>query len=77
MHTSNQNPPIVYRSARWAAHHILGGRTRLSEDKALAHRAYRRQMKSQLLRIRKGELHPDEFDPRTSHSSRLTGWDVA
>lgn len=76
MYTSNQTPPIVYRSARWAAHRILANRIRLSWAKSCAHRAYRRKMKSQLLRICKGELHLDAFDPRTSPSSRLTGWDV-
>ena len=76
MHTTNQTPPIVYRSARWAAHHILGDRTHLSSAKACAHRAYRRKMKTQLHRICKGEMDPEEFDSRTSPSSRLTGWDV-
>lgn len=76
MHTTNQVPSIVERSARIANHIGLRDGLRLASRKASAHRAYRRKMNSQMHQIVTGDLCPYEYDETAHGPIRLSSWDV-
>jgi len=76
MVTTNNNEPSVVQDIRRARRAICGGASRVRYYKRAAHKNHRRYLKTQLLKVTKGRVHPDDFDDYQKRTCTLTSWDI-
>lgn len=77
MISNNTQRSIVERDARYAAHRLMKMRCEsLAQEKARAHRRYRRHIAQHLHEIRRGNQDSETWD-LNPENRRLTGWDIA
>jgi hypothetical protein len=77
MQTNNYIPNIVQRGARKATRIVCSGNWCMRNLKIQVNRGYRRNIKTQIHLIEKGDIDWEEYDDTPSRTCMCTSYDIA